>query len=216
MTAIPPPVVLMGVSGSGKTTVGEALAKQLAIPFIEADDLHPKSNRDKMAAGIPLTDEDRWPWLDTMGDKMESVRREGHGVVATCSALKRVYRDRLRARVSVPLLFVLLDSPQAAIAERMAGRRGHFMPPALLDQPARDPGKARARRARHAVFDGTRPVAELVAAISDRRRWPARRQVNAAKAAIIIDDGPRLAPRPHQYDPGKTRLDREIAKIACQ
>jgi gluconokinase len=128
-----PPVVLMGVSGSGKTTVGEALAKSLAMPFIEADDLHPKSNRDKMAAGIPLTDDNRWPWLDAMGEKMEAVRQQGHGVVATCSALKRVYRDRLRGRVSGPLLFVLLDSPQAVIAARMADRRGHFRPPALLD-----------------------------------------------------------------------------------
>jgi gluconokinase len=165
-----PPVVLMGVSGSGKTTVGLALAGRLGMPFIEADDLHPKSNREKMAAGIPLTDDDRWPWLDAMGERMESVRREGHGVISTCSALKRIYRDRLRAKVTGPLLFVLLDSPRAVLAARMASRKGHFMPPALLTSQLATLEKPAADETGVIVMDGTRPVAELAAAIEGRLR----------------------------------------------
>jgi gluconokinase len=161
-----PPVVLMGVSGSGKTTVGQALAQRLEMPFIEADDLHPKSNRDKMAAGIPLTDDDRWPWLDAMGTRMEEIRREGHGVIATCSALKRSYRDRLRAKVNGPLLFVLLDSPKPVLATRMAARKGHFMPPALLDSQLATLEKPSPGEPETLILDGTRPVAELVAAIA--------------------------------------------------
>ena len=160
----------MGVSGSGKTTVGEALAKRLGMPFIEADDLHPKSNRDKMAAGIPLTDEDRWPWLDAMGDRLEQVRRDGHGVLATCSALKRVYRDRLRAKVEGPLLFVLLDSPREVLAVLMAHRRGHFMPPALLDSQLATLERPTPDEPDITVLDGTKPVDELVALIADRLR----------------------------------------------
>ncbi len=163
-----PPVVIMGVSGSGKTTVGEALAARLAMPFVEADALHPKVNRDKMTAGIPLTDDDRWPWLDTVGARIEDVRREGHGVIATCSALKRVYRDRLRAKVTGPLLFVLLDSPQDVLAGRMANRKGHFMPPALLISQLATLEKPMLGEPGMLVVDGTRPVAELVAAIADK------------------------------------------------
>ena len=169
-TVAPPPVVLMGVSGSGKTTVGEALAKRLGMPFIEADDLHPKSNRDKMAAGIPLTDEDRWPWLDAMGERLEQVRREGHGVVATCSALKRAYRDRLRVKVEGPLLFVLLDSPREVLAARMAHRKGHFMPPALLASQLATLERPAPDEPAMMVVDGTRPVDELVGMIADRLR----------------------------------------------
>jgi gluconokinase len=160
-------MVLMGVSGSGKTTIGEALAKRLSMPFVEADDLHPKSNRDKMAAGIALTDEDRWPWLDAMGGKLEQVRREGHGVIATCSALKRVYRDRLRAKVCGPLLFGLLDSPRAVLEARMANRKGHFMPPSLLTSQLATLEKPMPGEPDMMVFDGTKSVAELVAVIAD-------------------------------------------------
>jgi gluconokinase len=163
---VPAPLVLMGVSGSGKTTVGEALAKRLARPFVEADDLHPQSNRDKMAAGIPLTDEDRWPWLDAMGERLEQVRRDGHGVIATCSALKRAYRDRLRAKVEGPLLFALLDSPREVLAARMAHRKGHFMPPALLASQLATLEKPAPGEPNMMTFDGTRPVPELVAAIA--------------------------------------------------
>jgi gluconokinase len=171
---IPQPVILMGVSGSGKTTVGEALARRLHLPFIEADALHPKTNVDKMAAGIPLTDADRWPWLDVVGAKLEHVRLEGEGVIATCSALKRAYRDRLRANVEGPIQFVLLDSPRHVLAARMASRRGHFMPASLLDSQLATlerplPGEG------VMVLDGTRPIAELVETIADAICSGARR-----------------------------------------
>jgi gluconokinase len=156
----------MGVSGSGKSTVGGALAARLNIPFIEADDLHPKSNREKMTAGIPLTDDDRWPWLEAVGSRMEEVRLEGHGVVATCSALKRVYRDRLRAKVAGPLVFVLLDSPKTVIAGRMGRRKGHFMPAALLDSQLATLERPQAGEPAMIVMDGTRPVSELVDGIA--------------------------------------------------
>ncbi len=162
-----PPVVLMGVSGSGKTTVGEALARRLGMPFIEADSMHPKANLEKMAAGIPLNDDDRWPWLDAMGAKLEEVRRDGHGVIATCSALKHSYRDRLRAKVTGPILFVLLESPKSVLAVRMASRRGHFMPATLLDSQLATLEKPTPDEAHVAVLDGTLPVPDLVSAIVD-------------------------------------------------
>ena len=140
-----PPIVLMGVSGSGKTTVGEALAARLAMPFVEADALHPKANRDKMSAGIPLTDDDRWPWLDIVGARIEEVRREGHGVVATCSALKRVYRDIVTDKQRADVRLVYLKGDFALIEARLKARKGHFMPPELLrsqfaalEEPAAD------------------------------------------------------------------------------
>ncbi|GAA2438296.1 gluconokinase [Streptomyces macrosporus] len=121
--------MVMGVSGSGKTTVGTALAERLGVPYAEADDFHPPENVAKMASGVPLTDEDRRPWLDAIAGWLED-RGEGGGVV-TCSALRRRYRDRLR-RAAPELFFVHLDGSPELIAGRMAARKGHFMPPALL------------------------------------------------------------------------------------
>jgi len=117
----------MGVSGSGKTTVGEALAAELGLRFVDADALHPHANVEKMAAGIPLTDDDRWPWLDAVG----AVLADGPVVVA-CSALRRVYRERLRAAAS-ELALVYLHGDPALLAERMGHRPGHFMPASLLE-----------------------------------------------------------------------------------
>jgi gluconokinase len=128
-----PLIVVMGVAGSGKTTIASGLAKRLEVAFIEGDALHPHSNVEKMAGGIPLTDEDRWPWLRAIGTTMESERREGHGVVVSCSALKHIYRDCIRSMVHGPVRFILLNGPRDLIALRMAGRKGHFMPPALLE-----------------------------------------------------------------------------------
>lgn len=120
--------VVMGVSGVGKTRVGLALAAALGARFVEGDDLHPPANRARMAAGTPLTDEDRWPWLDRVG----AALAEGEPpVVAACSALARRYRDRLRARVPGLVMLHLAGDP-ALVGERLATRRGHFMPPALL------------------------------------------------------------------------------------
>jgi gluconokinase len=123
-------IVVMGVSGSGKSSVGEKLAERLDLPFRDADSFHPKANIDKMSAGIALTDEDRWPWLDAIGAALHDAKG---GMIVACSALKRVYRDRLRAKVVRPLSFVWLDGSQETIARRLGGRRGHFMPASLLD-----------------------------------------------------------------------------------
>lgn len=131
--AEPPLIVVMGVAGSGKSTVAAGLAERLGVDFIEGDSLHPQANVDKMAGGVPLTDEDRWPWLEAIGDRMEAERIAGAGVVVSCSALKQVYRDRLRKRVAGRVRFLLLDGPRELIAKRMLSRKGHFMPQSLLD-----------------------------------------------------------------------------------
>jgi gluconokinase len=121
------PIVVMGVSGSGKSTVGVALAARLAVPFADADDLHPAANIAKMSAGQPLTDEDRWPWLDIVGGWL--AEHPGGGVMS-CSALRRSYRDRLRDWCP-GVRFVHLDGAAELIAARQAARAGHFMPPSL-------------------------------------------------------------------------------------
>ncbi|WP_280240115.1 gluconokinase [Nocardia abscessus] len=120
----------MGVSGSGKTTVGTRLAEALGVDYAEGDEFHPPANVAKMAAGTPLDDADREPWLDALAGWL--AERSGQGAVVTCSALKRIYRDRLRA--SAPEAFFLhLDLPRGELERRLAERRGHFMPPSLLD-----------------------------------------------------------------------------------
>jgi len=120
----------MGVSGSGKSTVGEKLAAALHLPFLEGDSLHPKSNVDKMASGIPLQDEDRWPWLDKIGERMAAAEQ---GLIVSCSSLKKSYRDRLRAAVGGQLAFVFLDGSFEVLHEHMGHRRGHFMPVTMLE-----------------------------------------------------------------------------------
>jgi gluconokinase len=119
----------MGVSGAGKSAVGEALAKLLDVPFEDADSLHPQSNVDTMAAGIPLTDADRWPWLSVVGAHLAAA--DG-GLVMACSALKRSYRDAIRAAAPTSR-FVLLEVPRAELEQRVSHRPGHFMPVSLLD-----------------------------------------------------------------------------------
>ncbi|MEU3617280.1 gluconokinase [Streptomyces sp. NPDC006872] len=123
-------VVVMGVAGTGKTTIGPLLAARLGVPYAEGDDFHPQANIAKMSAGTPLDDDDRWPWLDAIGAWADG--RAWLGGVVSCSALKRSYRDRLRA--SAPgVVFVHLAGDRALIEDRMAHRQGHFMPTALLD-----------------------------------------------------------------------------------
>ncbi|CQD16977.1 shikimate kinase [Mycobacterium europaeum] len=124
----PAPVVVMGVSGSGKSTVGTALAQRLRVPFVDADTLHPRANIAKMAAGEPLDDDDRFPWLDRVGEWLAAHRRGG---VVSCSALKRKYRDQLRGHCPRVEFLHLAGSP-ALISGRLAARTGHFMPAALL------------------------------------------------------------------------------------
>ncbi|AXE84750.1 gluconokinase [Streptomyces olindensis] len=123
-------VVVMGVAGTGKTTIGPLLAARLGVPYAEADDFHPPANIAKMSAGTPLTDEDRWPWLDAIGDWAHG--RAGLGGVVSCSALKRSYRDRLRS-AAPGVVFVHLTGDRALIEDRMSHRQGHFMPTTLLD-----------------------------------------------------------------------------------
>jgi len=122
------PIVVMGVSGSGKSTVGAALAQRLRVPFADADDFHPAANIAKMTAGEPLDDDDRYPWLEAIGNWLAGHCRDGG--VMSCSALKRKYRDQLRHCPDVRFLH-LTGSPEL-IARRQASRPGHFMPAALL------------------------------------------------------------------------------------
>lgn len=124
-------VVVMGVASAGKTRVAKALSDRTGWPRIEGDDLHPESNRVKMTAGTPLTDDDRWPWLDAIGTEMAGHAAAGTSVVVTCSALKRAYRDRLR-NACPDVRFLFLHGPRWLLEKRMNGRKGHFMPPALL------------------------------------------------------------------------------------
>jgi gluconokinase len=122
----------MGVSGSGKSTIAAALAERLEWTFEDGDRFHPPSNVAKMSAGHPLTDEDRWPWLQAIADEIDRVCEAGGRVVMACSALKRAYRNILvHGRDDIRIVF--LDGSQALIADRLARRKGHFMPPGLLD-----------------------------------------------------------------------------------
>lgn len=124
------PIVVMGVSGSGKSTVGAALAQRLRVPFADADDFHPPANIAKMSAGEPLDDDDRYPWLEAIGEWL--VERRDSGGVMSCSALKRSYRDQLR-RHRPDVEFVHLSGTLEVISRRQASRPGHFMPASLLE-----------------------------------------------------------------------------------
>ena len=123
------PVIIMGVSGCGKTTAGEALARHYGVPYIEGDALHPAENVAKMAGGTPLSDDDRWPWLEKIG---AALKAHPGGTVATCSSLKKIYRNRLRKTSGGGLRFVFLKCSREVLEERMRARKGHFMPPSLL------------------------------------------------------------------------------------
>ena len=122
-------VVIMGVSGCGKSSVGAGLAARLGLNYRDGDDLHPPENVAKMRSGMPLTDADRWPWLDRVGQVLLAEAP----VIVGCSALKRAYRDRIRTAAGGPVTFVHLAGSQEVIAARMALRQGHYMPLSLLD-----------------------------------------------------------------------------------
>ncbi len=127
----PHAIVVMGVSGSGKSTIADKLAERLHWTCEDGDRFHPKSNVEKMSAGHPLTDEDRWPWLQAIADEIDRVRKTGGHAVFACSALKRSYRDILvHGRDDVRIVY--LNGTQELIASRLAARKGHFMPPGLL------------------------------------------------------------------------------------
>ena len=151
-------IVVMGASGCGKSTVGRELAARLGLEFKDGDDLHPATNVSKMAAGDPLTDEDRWPWLTLVGQWL--AERSASGSVVACSALRRAYRDVLRDAAGKDTLFVYLDLPEAVLLERVKAR-DHFFPPHLLTSQlatleALHPDEVGVR------VEGTLPVAELV------------------------------------------------------
>jgi gluconokinase len=123
-------VIVFGVSGAGKTTIGKLLAQELGWPFYEADDFHSQANIDKLLRGIPLTDDDRWPWLEKLRQLIKRSLEAGENAVLACSALKRAYRERLR--VSDEVKFVFLHGDYALIEKQLRQRRGHFMNPELL------------------------------------------------------------------------------------
>jgi gluconokinase len=128
---MPCALIVMGVSGSGKSTVADQLAQRIGWTYEDGDKFHPASNVAKMKAGHPLTDEDRWPWLRAIATEVDRVCQAGERVVIACSALKRVYRDILvHGRNDVRIVY--LDGTQQLIADRLAKRKGHFMPPDLL------------------------------------------------------------------------------------
>ena len=122
-------LVVMGVSGCGKTSVGKLLASQLGYTFIEGDSRHPEANVEKMRAGIALDDGDRWPWLEILGDELKASKE----LVISCSALKRSYRDLLRTRAAGDVTFLFLQGSRTTLATRLSARKGHYMPHSLLD-----------------------------------------------------------------------------------
>jgi gluconokinase len=152
-------VVVMGVCGCGKTTVGKALAAALGWRFFDADDFHPPANIEKMAAGIPLTDTDRWPWLDRLAAELGAIERAGGHAVLACSALRQAYRDRLA--VAGDVRFVHLRGDRATIAARVAARPGHYMPATLVDSQF----AALELPAEAIDVDITLPVADQVAVV---------------------------------------------------
>ena len=156
----PPLIVVMGVSGAGKTTLGRALAGAVGWDFADADDFHPPENIAKMRAGVPLSDADRAPWLAALGEEAGRRAAAGRPLVLACSALKRTYRDTLRTCVP-DARFVFLDGARETLAARLASRDGHFMPASLLDSQlaALEPPSDALRR------DLDRPTPAQVAAV---------------------------------------------------
>lgn len=126
-------IVVMGVSSSGKSVVGKALGRRLHAPFLDGDGYHPPANKEKMRAGIPLVDEDRWPWLEILAKALHEAAEQKGVAVGACSALKRAYRDFLIGKAGEPILFVHLAGDIEVIRKRIAARRHEFMNPALLD-----------------------------------------------------------------------------------
>ncbi|KQW13348.1 gluconokinase [Streptomyces sp. Root369] len=129
----PPTVVVLGVSGSGKTSVGQAVAEQLGVPFLEGDDFHPAANIAKMSAGHPLDDADREPWLRALAERIRQSAEAHEGLVIACSALKRAYRDELRSAAGARLWCLYLALDRATAWDRVSRRTGHFMPAGLVE-----------------------------------------------------------------------------------
>jgi gluconokinase len=153
----------MGVAGTGKTTIGPLLAARFGVPYAEGDEFHPQANIAKMSAGVPLTDDDRAGWLQALANEIGAARERGTGVVVSCSALKRRYRDLLR-QADPNLRFAHLHGPRGTIAARMQTRIGHYMPITLLDSQLRDLEPLQPDEA-GITLDITQPPETLVASI---------------------------------------------------
>ena len=192
----PPLVVVMGVSGSGKTTIGAALAQRLRVPFADADDFHPQANIAKMSAGVPLDDDDRRPWLATIAAWL--AEHAATGGVASCSALRRTYRDVLAGSAS-HVVFLHLHGDPDVIAARVAGRPGHFMPAALVESQfaTLEPLESDERGA---VLDVDQPVDDLVAQSLTRLT-----ALSDAQSLVAQPSSSQPAQRPHApSDPEET------------
>lgn len=162
-------VVVMGVSGCGKSVIGSALAEALGGRFVEGDRFHPPENIERMSAGLPLRDEDRWGWLDAIATEISDAERRGETLVVACSALKRVYRDRLRP-ASRDLKFVYLEIGRDVAAARVAARKDHFMPASLIDSQfaaLEPPGPEEDALTLDATGERTR-LAEIAASVLSR------------------------------------------------
>src|SRR2546427_467442 len=164
--------VMMGVCGSGKSLIGATFARALDIEFVEGDGLHPPDNVKRMAAAMPLTDDDRRGWLIAIAARLREAKRTGIGLVISCSALKRSYRDLLRSVGEADVRFVYLVGSRALLAERMAKRGEHFMPPSLLDSQL-------------AILEEPSP---------DERAWVC--DISEAPHAIVVDLVTRTASPP--------------------
>ena len=171
-------VVVMGVSGCGKSSVAAGLAAALVADWIDGDDLHSADSVAKMRAGTPLTDADRWPWLDRIGARLAEARHGERGMVIACSALRRAYRDRLRA-AAPGLHFVFLDGSAELIGERLARRAGHYMPAGLLESQLRTLERPGADEADVLRLDITESVERLVFDAVRRLRGAAPKQPTA-------------------------------------
>ncbi|HEY8575577.1 MAG TPA: gluconokinase [Devosia sp.] len=126
-------IIVMGVSSSGKSTMGQSIARRLHVPFLDGDGFHPEANVEKMRAGIPLTDVDRWPWLERLAQALHEAAERKGAAVGACSALKRIYRDYLMEKAGEDILFAYLHGSREVIGERMARRSHEYMPTSLLD-----------------------------------------------------------------------------------
>lgn len=161
-----PPMVVMGVSGSGKSTIGSAIATRFGLQFIDGDDLHPRANKEKMAAGHPLNDEDRAPWLEIIADRIGAELSDGNSLVIACSALKRSYRDMLIAHAPTTV-FVHLTGARDIIAERQSHRQHEYMPNSLLESQFATLEPLQADE-RHILVDLANPPEEMVRIVADQ------------------------------------------------
>jgi gluconokinase len=173
-------VYVMGVAGSGKSSVGSRLALELGWDFVEGDDFHPPANREKMAAGVPLEDSDRWEWLAAVRREVERILADGHAAVVACSALKRSYRSVLRHGVEGDTAVVYLRLNQESARRRIRGRRGHSFPATLLDSQF-----ATLEEPRDEVgvleVDSERPIEEIVEEVA---RWLGARGGSADRSGF--------------------------------